>query len=297
MQTAIEELHKDKLHEEKKLDVKLEKLAYVDPTMIQTGEHILLSLLTSLDTKVKARTKCLECSGEGSYDRNCSPWERWRRQLQNIATGLALLGTSGHKRDVDAEYFDEIILLNEKLNNAVSGLSLKEGLTKLFKSAREVLGVDAFLVGLDDVDTNFNIGWEVLESIRRYGDIPGLVFLVTGDLQLYTHLVRDRHFRNFSDALAKNDEQRVKERARMVDHLEQQYLLKIFPLHQRTQLVSLWELLQEKEGQKEKKEKERKIVYRLELGHAKRIASKKVESEIDLQEAVETMLREGLSLS
>jgi len=290
LQTVIKELHKDKekLSKDKICDVKLENLAYVDPTMIQTGEHILLSLLASLDKKVKARTRCLECSGDGSYDRNGSPWESWRVHFQNIANGLALLGTSCRKRDIDTEYFDEIILLDEKLNNAGSGLSLKEGLAKLFKTARELLGVDAFLVGLDDVDTNFDIGWEVLETIRRYGDIPGLIFLVTGDLQLYTHLVRDRHFRNFSDSLAKNDEQRIKERARMVDHLEQQYLLKIFPLHQRTQLVSLWELLQESND----------IAYKLELGQSekKRIGKKSGENAIKLQEAVEIMLTEGLSL-
>ena len=290
LQTVIEELHKDKekLSKDKICDVKLERLAYVDPTMIQTGEHILLSLLASLDKKVKARTRCLECSGDGSYDRNGSPWESWRVHFQNIANGLALLGTSCRKRDFDTEYFDEIILFDEKLNNAGSGLSLKEGLAKLFKTARELLGVDAFLVGLDDVDTNFDIGWEVLETIRRYGDIPGLIFLVTGDLQLYTHLVRDRHFRNFSDSVAKNDEQRIKERARMVDHLEQQYLLKIFPLHQRTQLVALWELLQESND----------IAYKLELGQSekKRIGKKSGENAIELQEAVEIMLTEGLSL-
>lgn len=300
LQTAIEELNKGNLPKEKKFDLKLEKLAYIDPTMIQTGEHILLSLLASLDKKVKTRTKCRECL-DGMYDRNGSSLEEYRKQFQYIANGLMLLGKSGRKRDIDEEYFDEIILLNEKLNNAGDGLSLKEGLTELFKITRKLLGVDAFIVGLDDVDTNFDIGWEVLETIRRYGDIPGLIFLVTGDLQLYTHLVRDRHFRNFSDSIAKNDEQRVKERARMVDHLEQQYLLKIFPLHQRTQLVSLWELLQEEERKGEKKE-ERKILYRLELGQSKneqsvkRIASESGESEIELQNAVETMLTEGLSL-
>lgn len=262
------------------------ELAFIDPTQIETGQHILLSLLANLNCKVEDMVfKYREFStSDQTVEKE---YEEWRKKLKDIAGGINLLSShEGDRKSVDEGYLDSIISLNRKIDNAKDGLSLHDGVRGLFEKAREILKIDVFLVAFDDVDTNFHRGWDVLEMIRRYGDIPGLVFLVTGDLQLYTHLVRDNQFQNFSDALIKNDKDRGDERVRMVDHLEQQYLLKIFPLGQRVHLAPLAELLET--------ENARELFVA--PGSDKKISIENGD-ELSLQKAVEQMLKEGLSLS
>ncbi|MCF4151879.1 hypothetical protein L2W58_08725 [Dethiosulfovibrio sp. F2B] len=262
------------------------ELAFIDPTQIETGQHLLLSLLASLNCKVEDMVfKYQGCSASDQTTEK--KYEEWRKELKDIAGGINLLSShEGGRKSVDEGYLDSIISLNRKIDNAKDGLSLHDGVRGLFEKAREILKIDVFLVVFDDVDTNFHRGWDVLEMIRRYGDIPGLVFLVTGDLQLYTHLVRDNQFQNFSDALIKNDKDRGDERVRMVDHLEQQYLLKIFPLGQRVHLAPLGELLET--------ENARELFVA--PGSGKNIFIENGD-ELSLQKAVEQMLKEGLSLS
>lgn len=229
-----------------------EKLAFIDPTLIETGEHILFSVLASLDALV--RDRLLRSDGRFRTEDKEEDYESWRRKLQDIARGLTLLRSCENGRDYPNEgSFDEIVDLNGRLDNAKYGLDLWEGLKELFGFAKKTLKVSGFILGFDDVDTNFKRGWEVLEFIRRYGNVPGLFILITGDLQLYTHLVRDNQFRNFSDSLAKNDRERVEERTRMVDHLEQQYLLKLFPVQDRIHLASIQDMVGDSDNKSDNK--------------------------------------------
>lgn len=283
LRTVVESLCKSE--ENKVVD-----LAFIDPTKIDTGEHILLSLLATLDSKLNLFFNCSRDWDE----KNGIQYEEWRKNLKDIAGGLNLLSSpDGSRKSMDDGYLDRLISLNNKIDNAKDGLDLRGGIGKIFSSAREILGVDAFIVSFDDVDTNFKKGWDVLESIRRYGDIPGLIFVVTGDLQLYTHLVRDNQFRNFSDSLAKNDSARSEERVKLVDHLEQQYLLKIFPLGQRVHLASLNDLLPRR--------KEDKSVFFVKFKGVgvdrNKFSDDLHSSEMPFKLAVEKMLQEGLSLA
>ncbi|MDQ9533230.1 hypothetical protein RF073_20100, partial [Serratia marcescens] len=58
----------------------------------------------------------------------------------------------------------------------------------------------AFVLAFDDVDTNFQHGRTILETMRKYLTSPQLVLLISGDLDLYGRLVR----RNIYDTFGKN---------------------------------------------------------------------------------------------
>jgi hypothetical protein len=209
-------------------------LPVIDPTMIETGElNVFFSILFQIKKQVE---ECKKCSG--SWDKTEPNYESWRKALQKLARGANLL--NGHKT---SNPMDDLLSLEEGLESARSGANLRESFHAFLKESATMLGGEGFIIAFDDVDTNFDSGWEVLELIRRYLQCPKLVVLITGDLQLYTHLVRRRQFKHLGDELHKHDTSRKKERQDMVDHLEQQYLLKLFPLENRVHLYPLSTLL------------------------------------------------------
>ncbi len=226
------------LPEKLKDSAKLCNLPVIDPTMMETGEmHVIFPILVAIKKKVEGNRKGCE-----SWDTKNDRYEKWRKQLQKLARGANLL--NGVKQS--AGPLDDFLSLEEGMENASSGAQLCALLHEFFKESADILGVQAFIIAFDDVDTNFKKGWEVLELIRRYLQCPHVVVLITGDLQLYTHLVRKQQFNNLGDGLHKHDQDRKMERDEMVDHLEQQYLMKLFPLQNRVPLYPLINLLPEK---------------------------------------------------
>jgi hypothetical protein len=210
-------------------------LPVIDPTMMETGEmHVIFPILAAIK-------KLVECNRKGceSWDTKNDNYENWRKQLQKLARGANLL--NGTKQNTGP--LDDFLSLDEGMANASSGAQLCGLLHQFLKTSAEMLGIQGFIIAFDDVDTDFAKGWQVLELIRRYLQCPHIVVLITGDLQLYTHLVRQQQFKNLGDDLHKHDKGREKEREEMVDHLEQQYLMKLFPLQNRVHLNSLAKIL------------------------------------------------------
>ncbi|MEG2184743.1 MAG: hypothetical protein RRY12_08705 [Cloacibacillus sp.] len=215
------------------------ELGYIDPTLAETGEHIMLSILVKMEELVRNNTKYPACG----YDDNIRKYEDWRQCLKSLTRGLSLLSPSGLQPAKDPYgHLDEYIEFNERLSNVQGSLELKDYLADLVKRTLEIIKKDTLVLAFDDVDINFSRGWDVLELIRRYMDIPNLLILITGDLQLYIQLIRNKQFDNFGESLLRNDEERKDERMRLVDHLEQQYLMKLFPIPQRITLKSMYEL-------------------------------------------------------
>ncbi|RNF29547.1 hypothetical protein NM04_17445 [Massilia aurea] len=164
--------------------------------------------------------------------------------MQRIAQGVNVLS---HR--ATTEFADDYLNFDQGLERARSGVKLEEEFHHLVQTASDIVNTEAFLIAFDDVDTEFNEGWRILELIRRYLQTPRLVVLITGDMQLYTHLVRRRQFENFGDSLHQQDGQRSVERVRMIDHIEQQYLLKLFPLQNRVELKTLSQLSESNGGE------------------------------------------------
>ena len=260
------------------------ELAYIDPTLTETGEHIMMSLLARMEHQVQKKSLC-SC---GSNMPEESKYENWRVQLKNMSGGLTLLHpTQDGKSAKGYDGLDELIRLGKKMDNAQGGLELPKSFRELVQTALAVLGEKAFVVAFDDVDINFGKGWDVLELIRRYLCIPEIVVLITGDLQLYSQLVRDKQYSNFSATLSKNDDDRSRERTAMVDHLEQQYLMKLFPLTLRLSLHSVAELLELMRHKTGEDKAQIRIKYE----------ENSQDKEEEIKKAAESMLAEGLSLN
>lgn len=205
-------------------------LAYIDPSNLENNEIILLTLLKELTRIIEKQKSSLQ--SEESY-------KAFRENFKKLAGGLSLFVKDHHP----LQHLDPELFLDHGLNRAGHSKDLRRHLHEVLDCACKLLGTDSLLIGFDDTDTNASHARKVLECIRNYLDTPQLVILVTGDLELYSLLVRDHFFDNLRHSQYDKDEERHQQRVRMVDHLEDQYLLKLFPIHRRLQLRPLGSLL------------------------------------------------------
>lgn len=214
-------------------------LRCIDPTKLPQVEPILITVIAQLNSDVTEHFK-----KENGWDiSSTSRKEPWQQCLKKISRAIQLLG----KKEYSTDFFDEALELNALLNNASDGLGLEEQFSKLLALACNILGCKAILVAFDDIDTKFDTGWQVLESIRKYFNSHQLIVLMTGDLRLYSQLIRGKQYANYDAVLMQQeaDELEKQNRSLMVNHLEQQYLIKLLPVHRRINLQSLYQLVNE----------------------------------------------------
>lgn len=260
LQSAFHALGNDKT----KLSVS--PLAYVDPSRIERSEIILLSILKELKNRITEARVGFALDGENLI-------ERFREQFKKLAGGLSLFSSNHDQlQDLDPELFFEW-----GLERAGHSADLRKNLHALLDLACQALGVEALALAFDDADTHAQHARSLLECIRKYLDSPRLVVMVTGDIELYSLMVRDHFYDSLGDAKHGQAKERADQRHKMVDHLEDQYLLKLFPMHRRLQLRPLWNLLNHDED-------------RFRLTHSK------WDRQLTPNELVSTLIRRGLRI-
>jgi hypothetical protein len=218
----------------------------IDPNKTEPVEVLLLIILVRIRSKVEERFKETQQS-ESKIDNE----NKWRRCFKNVAGGLALLNED-HKplKDLEPDLF-----LDLGLERAGDSAKLREHLHDLFKCATEILGTKALLFAFDDADIHAKTAIQLLETIRKYLDTPLVMVLVTGDMELYSLLAREHMKGTLSFDFLKQSfvrdpdhDERMPQKLRMLSHLEEQYLLKLFPLNDRIHLRTIKYLLEDDDG-------------------------------------------------
>lgn len=214
----------------------------IDPSRIESNEILLLTLLHALKEKVEGVIK-RPPQRETDNDK-CKKWEK---VFHKVAGGLVMF----QKNHDPLKELDEDLFLDIGIERVGHSAKLREHLSQLFEVACGLLKAKALLFAFDDADTNSKHAIALLEVIRNYLDTPRALVLLTGDLELYSLLVR-QNFRHeltqgkpseWGGQNAAND--RSVQQSRMLDHLEEQYLLKLFPVQERHTLFPLWRLADE----------------------------------------------------
>lgn len=210
-------------------------LMYLDPSRIESSEHVLLHILKRL--KQLANTCSKESASIESEQAN------FRKSFQDLAGGLHVLSSrKPGLDDLDAELF-----LDHGLERAADSQRLRGKLHSVIGSVCKMYGADAVVLAIDDADTKAELAMEVLECLRKYLDTPQVVALVTGDLEMYSLLVQNHFQKDFASEDKGLNADRRKQQDRMVEHLEDQYLLKLFPIQRRVQLKTLHTLSEKPE--------------------------------------------------
>ncbi|MDQ7734254.1 P-loop NTPase fold protein [Halomonas sp. SpR1] len=238
-------------------DLNVCPLPLIDPTLVETHQHVLIEIVTKFVRQLDKKLKC--CQDERKY-------QQFREHLDVMAEGLKLLNQKEktNKEPADASWF-----LEKALNKATNGQDLERHFHQLLDSIADMLDIDLFLIAIDDVDTQTEKADEVLEVLRCYLTHPKLVILISGDLKLYSHIVRNNKRKELNEQQSQSDE---KVEA-LIGHLEQQYLAKVLPVEQRIQLKKLDEL----SGKYEIEIKHINLIYE---GSEKSIEIKKIVADI-----------------
>lgn len=216
----------------------VQPLEIIDPTLIEEKGHIFLNIITMIRHMVETRIS------KGEFDD--AKCEDWRKTLKDLAGGLPLLdGVQGGLNPGD--WNDPQFVMFTGLKAVYSAINLEKNFHKFVRLSLELLERKFFVLFFDDADNDFSKGWPVLETLRKYLTSPQLIILISGDLDLFSYLVRKKQWHNFGKALLKNEYDRdsgnlsasVHNYSQMVEELESQYLVKLMPPQYRVTLDSI----------------------------------------------------------
>ena len=219
----------------------IQVLDILDPTLIEEKGHVFLNVISRIMDLIDKQLKGDECKPYS--DSAAIGRKEWRASLNKLAAGLPSIdGVGGGVTDgwQDPEY-----VMDNGLRSIDASLNLAQNFNTFLTRSLKILGKKAFLVLFDDIDVDASKGWRVLETIRKYFTGSQLITIVSGDMQLYSTVVRQSKWENFGEEILRYEGQALKRMAKfddMVTTLESQYLQKILQPRNRVHLPTLGEI-------------------------------------------------------
>ena len=218
---------------------KIAPLAELDPTILSDGENFFVHMLGHVH-------KLLNKYVGDSYKLCSEYYNHYKRvyeSMDKLTNGVSVLlrRPDSLGNVADASYF-----VQESVEGGINCTSLQDDFAHLMEELCSLLKVDALLVTVDDADMNFNKCSEVFETIRKYLLNRRIVYVFAGDLKLYTMVIRGMQMKHFGELSLSHDKMREKQREQLMDNLEEQYIMKLFPLNNRISLLSFGAVLEKK---------------------------------------------------
>ena len=229
-------------NEEFEIPKSLSVLPVIDPTLIESKEHVLIILISKIREKV-------EFLSQNASEKELN---HFNKALKKLAGGLCQIDGIGANDNYGDEWEDQSYILETGLKKATEGRRLEQNLNEFINAALKVLNKKAFLVTFDDIDTQFERGWPVLETARKYLTSERLIILISGDIELYQKLVRSAQFSSIGKNILEYDrpsssfhtedsfnsfnEDKI---IRQISDLEEQYLLKVLKPENRVHMLTL----------------------------------------------------------
>ncbi len=195
-------------------------LGIIDPTLISTRQHVLLLIISLIQQAVKKKFD------DSSSDFDESKKDKWHEHLTNLAEGLNQIDNIGTNPLTSSLWDDAGLVIERGLELANAGLNFEKNFHIFVKESLEILGKKAFILFLDDIDTDFSKGWEILETLRKFITTPQIIPIMAGNFSLYEKLVRENRWQLF-EKLLKFEEDKKEDLKQQVDELTEQYLMKI----------------------------------------------------------------------
>ena len=260
---------------------KVEALDVIDPTMLASSDDIIVVILSRLAKRVKAKF----CTESHSKE---------RREFDRLYSEIgAILKPESAVAGMDM-FIDKACRLD-----------LEEKIHEVFMAAANMLGVNYFLLPVDDIDISFSIGHKLMEAIRKYMTTPYVLPVISGDFKMYHQIFATEFYDALTHKLnvaAVSSEEFDKEFyheaefAGTVDShpqenylikkaisLSNEYLIKVVPKSRHIPLMEIEELLKHNESNL--------VIVSDSAG-----GNQKTEAWQDLEEKIIRLLNRGISL-
>jgi hypothetical protein len=246
------------LYKKKKSDENQHPPAFLDildPTLIEEKDHFFVNIISRIKQHVDSYmqnhgsyNKQDSYDKHDSYDSTHARHKEWLQSLRDLASGLPMLdGIGGNHGPADNQWADPVFVMEKGLREVKAANQLEFYFHRFVHNSLGLLRKSVFILAFDDIDLRFDIGWTVLETIRKYLTSPQIITVIAGDLGLYSMMIRKHQWENFSDKQLKQDDSRKNGRNfhDMVNHLEIQYFLKVLRVEYRFTLENMYEIAKE----------------------------------------------------
>lgn len=194
----------------------------IDPTLLENNEYFFSIVIARIVEEINSyiynnlNFKFREEKREREYF----------EALDNISKAIGAIKTVSDEIGID------------EIASYSSSIKLEQYAHEFFKTVTEIFGVDFLVFLIDDVDMAFNVGFDVLEVIRKYLTSPYIIPIVTGDYELYKKILEYKFKKNFNENNKNHEDDKIEE-------LSFQYLQKVFPSEFRIELDELRKILNE----------------------------------------------------
>jgi len=207
-----------KYKEKNDLNVKAHFCASIDPTLLVDHDNFANVIIAHLYNEVETHleSKQYNVVNEDSFYQSLRIVSKSLGKQENLEDGLSGL--------------DRVIKYR-------SGIQLVKHFDTYINECRKILGVDAIVLPIDDIDMALGRAYDVLDIVRRLLGCPKIIPIITGDLELYEPIIENRF---------KKDEDNKSNRiigSQKAKQLTQEYLKKVIPHHNRISLEPIDRLL------------------------------------------------------
>lgn len=220
-------------------------LKIIDPSIIDCKQHPFINIIALIHQYVEEK---INRYVYWNNNINREDTEEYRNIYKKLLKGLTFIDGIGTE-NIYKEWDDELFISMQGMEKAEASNNLIDIFHEYVFYALKILNKKCFVISFDDIDTNFQKGYEILEVIRKYLTTEQIITILTGDLELYGKLVRKASWNCFDrDFLKKECEYASRDKnefSNMVNHLENQYLLKILKPELRIHLHTIIEIIKE----------------------------------------------------
>lgn len=223
-------------------------LKVLDPSLLDCKQHPFISIIASIHEMVEG---CINNDYLNRKDISKVDKDKYGSSYKNLLKGLPFIDGVGNANGYQ-DWDDDLYVSMQGMEKAEASNNLIDNFIKYVYNALEVLDKKCFIISFDDIDTNINKGFEVLEVIRKYLITEQIITILTGDLDLYSKLVRkaswDSFSKNFLEKECDYSKRNPDEFSHMINHLESQYLLKVLKPENRIHLKTIREVIESGES-------------------------------------------------
>jgi len=224
----------------KAINSKAAVIEIIDPTLIEDKGHIFLYLISIIKELVEKE------QGTVHFDPQTPDFQNratWRNLILSLSKGIPSMDGVG--ADLHANSWQDPEYIMEKGLSAVTSARKLEGtFNTIVAEGLKILKKSVFIIAFDDIDIDYKKGWPVLETIRKYLTSGQIITLISGDIKLFSLVIRKQQWLNLGSDFLKNEaEEKVKKRdvTDSVTEMEAQYLLKVMKPERRVHLRTLGE--------------------------------------------------------
>lgn len=213
-------------------------LPLIDPTLIEEKSHILVNLISRIAKEVFEKANKANCFSIETSDRSLyHKYQAWEESFKALSIGLPQIDGIGTNSVSQSDWNDYEYIMERGVKAAMAANDLEFDFHMFVKVSLDFLEKKVFLIGFDDIDTDFSKGWPLLELLRKHITTPQIISLLSGDFELYSTLVRQHQWMNFGTKIIDGETvHKGTKYKEIVSHLEDQYLLKILKPERRLQL-------------------------------------------------------------